>query len=207
MRTIRTKIYSFNELSKESQANAIENYRNNNLDHDFIYNEAYDSVKAFNELFNTKEGRNSWLNVYTDHINDEILELTGLRLQKYILNNFGYKLFKGKYYSLWSKKEKSFKYHKEGFPVLKQRYSRVIKNETSCVLTGVCYDDDILQPIYDFLELRSFDSTNFYHLLNNCFDSLKKSIDNEINYRNTDECIIEEIEANEYEFLKDGTQF
>jgi len=44
-------------------------------------------------------------------------------------------------------------------------------------------------------------------LLNDCFDELKKSIENEINYRNTDEAIIEEIEANDYEFTENGNIF
>jgi len=205
MRTVRTKIYKFEELKKESQQIAIDHYRNNYLNNDFIYDDAYDTVKEFNSVFNTKEGRNSWLDVYTNHINDEILELKGFRLQKYIWNNYKNQLFKGKYYSLWSKKDISYKYHKEGYPVLKVRYSKVLK-QSSCVLTGMCYDDDMLQPIYDFLEKRDFSNCTitFYHLLNDCFDELRKSIENEIDYRNTDDAIIEEIEANDYEFTESG---
>lgn len=208
MRTVRTKIYKFEELKKESQQVAIDHYRNNYLNNDFIYDDAYNTVKEFNSVFNTKESRNSWLDVYTDHINDEILELKGFRLQKYIWNNYKNQLFKGKYYSLWSKKDISYKYHKEGSPVLKVRYSKVLK-QSSCVLTGMCYDDDMLQPIYDFLEKRDFSNCTitFYHLLNDCFDELRKSIENEIDYRNTDDAIIEEIKANDYEFTENGNIF
>lgn len=35
----------------------------------------------------------------------------------------------------------------------------------------------------------------------------KKSIENEIDYRNTDEAIIEDIQENDYEYTKDGNQF
>ena len=207
MRTVRTKIYKFEELTKEAQQKAINKHREV-MDNDFIYDDTHKVVEAFNDVFETKEGRNSWLDVYTDHMEENILELKGLRLQKYLWNNYKNQLFKGKYYSLWSKKDISYKYHKNGYPVLKSRYSKVLK-QNSCVLTGMCYDDYMLQPIYDFLEKRNFSNCTitFYNLINDCFDELRKTVENEIDYRNTDDAIIEEIKANDYEFTKDGKQF
>jgi hypothetical protein len=211
MKTIRIKIYKFEELNKDAQNVSIENYRNNNLDHNFIYSDAYETVKQFNDLFGTTECRDSWLYFRTNNIDDSILELTGLRLQKYIYNNFGFKLFKPAF--IGSLKSNELKNHyrirskKLSNGNVFNPYYSAIKKETCCVLTGVCYDDDILQPIYDFLNLRTFDSTNFAKLLNECFYSLKKSIENEIHYRNSDESIIEEIECNDFDFLKDGTQY
>lgn len=207
MRTIRTKIYKFEELSEDAQQKAINKHREV-MDNDFIYDDTHKVVEAFNDVFETKEGRNSWLDVYTDHMEENILELKGLRLQKYLWNNYKNQLFKGKYYSLWSKKDISYKYHKNGYPVLKSRYSKVLK-QNSCVLTGMCYDDDMLQPIYDFLEKRNFSNCTitFYHLLNDCFDELRKTVENEIDYRNTDDAIIEEIKANDYEFTENGNIF
>jgi hypothetical protein len=207
MRTIRTKIYKFEELSEDAQQKAINKHREV-MDNDFIYDDTHKVVEAFNDVFETKEGRNSWLDVYTDHMEENILELKGLRLQKYLWNNYKNQLFKGKYYSLWSKKDISYKYHKNGYPVLKSRYSKVLK-QNSCVLTGMCYDDDMLQPIYDFLEKRNFSNCTitFYHLINDCFDELRKTVENEIDYRNTDDAIIEEIKANDYEFTENGNIF
>ena len=97
MRTIRTKVYSFNELSNEAQQTAIKKFRNNGVNTDFIYDDAYNSVKAFNEVFGTREGSCSWLDVYTYHIDDNILELKGFRLQKYLWNNYYNALFKPKF--------------------------------------------------------------------------------------------------------------
>jgi len=207
MRTVRTKIYKFEELSEDAQQKAINKHREV-MDNDFIYDDTHKVVEAFNDVFETKEGRNSWLDVYTDHMEENILELKGLRLQKYLWNNYKNQLFKGKYYSLWSKKDISYKYHKNGYPVLKSRYSKVLK-QNSCVLTGMCYDDDMLQPIYDFLEKRNFSNCTitFYHLINDCFDELRKTVENEIDYRNTDDAIIEEIKANDYEFTENGNIF
>jgi hypothetical protein len=79
--------------------------------------------------------------------------------------------------------------------------------ESSCNLTGMCYDDDMMQPIYDFLELRTFGSTNFEDLLNSCFDAMRKTLKDEEDYMYTDEYISDEIESNEYEFTESGKLF
>ena len=213
MRTVRTKVYSFNELSNEAQQTAIEKFRNNGIETDFIYDDAEKTVEAFNSLFGTSSGRDSWLDVNTNNFDDDVLNLKGFRLQKYLWNNYGYSLFIGKYYGNLVKTFKDgsiipiSKEHPAGLRHVK-RNSNVLK-ENSCVLTGMCYDNDLLQPIYEFLQKRDFSncSTTFYDLLNECFYSLKKSIENEIDYRNTDEAIIEDIQENDYEFTKDGNQF
>jgi hypothetical protein len=218
MRTIRTKIYSFNELSKEAQEKAIENFRNNNLTFDFIYSDAESTVKAFCEAFNVKTGNHSWLDCNTSNIDDDILNLTGLRLRKYILNNFGSTLYKRKYIKsffsetepkIWHplrRYEKTFsrRENKNGFWIT---YSSNIFFESSCNLTGMCYDDDIMKPIYDFLELRTFDNTNFEDLLNSCFDAMRETLEKEEEYMYTDEYISEEILANEYEYTESGKLF
>lgn len=214
MRTVRTKVYKFNELSEKAKDKAIEWYRNSgraNEDSSYSYDEAHESVQLFHDIFGTKEGSRSWLDVQTGHIYDNIINLKGLRLQKYIWNNFKTSLYKGKYYSLWSKTEKSYKHHKDGYPVLKSRHSKVFL-DNSCILTGICWDNSLLQPVYDFLE-KYQDKADYYSymdfetLMNDCFASLTKDLESEDEYRNSDEAIIEAIQSNEYEFQKDGTKF
>jgi hypothetical protein len=211
MKTIEVTIYKFEELNSAAQDRAINDYSSKGIDVDYIYDDSYKTVKEFNQLFNLNEGRNSWLYLNTGNIEDSILELTGLRLQKYIYNNFGYKLFKGKYFG--SLKLNNIIYHPRirskqlsNGKVFNPYYSGIIK-ENCCVLTGVCYDNDILQPIYDFLKLRNFDNTNFEDLLQNCYDSLKKSIDSEIEYSYSEESIKENIIANDYDFLSTGEKY
>ena len=211
MRTIRTKVYSFDELNEDAKQNAIENYRNNGIDSTYIYDDAYNSVKKFHEIFGTKEGNRSWLEISTNHIDDNVCNLTGLRLQKYIINNFGNDIHKGKYFSLWSKTDISYKYYKEGHPVLKSRYSKVMF-ENCCVLTGVCYDDSLLQPVYNFIhnykQMADYYSyMDFETLMNACITSLEKDIEGIIDGLNEDSNIEEQITNNEYEFTKDGNIF
>jgi hypothetical protein len=218
MRTIRTKIYKFDELSKKAQEKAIENYRNNNLTFDFIYSDAENTVKAFCTAFDVKSGSRSWLDCNTSNIDDDILQLTGLRLRKYILNNFGDTLYKRKYLKIGSKSKTLKPFHR----MRKQTeikngpnkglfysayYSNICKVAKNCNLTGMCYDDDIMGPIYDFLELRTFGSTNFEDLLNECFDAMRSTLQKEEDYMYSDEYISDEIESNEYEFTEEGNKF
>lgn len=199
MRTIRIKLYKFNELSKSAKQKAIENYRNS--DNYFDYSDIEGSVKAVIELFNLKTGR-TWDDIRTSHIDDSILELKGIRLATYLWNNYKTELFKGKYFSLWSKTEKSYKHYKEGYPVLKSRHSKVILNN-DCTLTGVSFDNDILQPVYDFLKKPDVNTT-FEDLIKDIENAISKCYRDTEEWINSDEYITETIEANDYEFTQDG---
>ena len=209
MKTIRTKIYEFSELTPDAKEKAIDQLRYS-FPTDHVYDEAQKTVEAFHELFGTKSGSRSWLDCNSGHIDDNIMNLKGLRLRTWIINNFGKELYKGKYFSLWSKTEKSYKHYKEGYPVLKSRYSKVLF-DNSCVLTGVCYDMSLLQPVYDFLDnyhvkVDYYSYMDLETLFNDCFSELEKDIDSEVQVMTDDEYVIEQIEANEYEFFKDGTR-
>lgn len=203
MRTIEVKLYEFDELSASAKRVVLDSY---DVYTDYIYDEAHKTVNKFNEMFGTKEGSDSWLDIRTSHIDECILELSGFRLQKYIWNNFKSKLFKGKYFSLWSKTEKSYKHYKDGYPVLKSRYSKVFL-DNCCVLTGVCYDHDVLEPIYSFLNARDFSNQpkSFGDLLDECMDSLRQSIEDEVDHKNSDESKIEEIKNDSLEYTEYGT--
>lgn len=219
MRTIRTKVYKFDELNDDAKQNAIRHYQNDHLTFDFIYSDAENTVDAFCGAFNVKTGSHSWLDCNTSNINDDVLNLTGLRLRKYLLNNFGETLYKRKYLKSGQLSNERKPFHR----MMKQSeitnncpnkgkfsisyYSNIQKESKNCNLTGMCYDDDMMQPIYDFLELRTFDNTNFDDLLNSCFDAMRKTLKDEEEYMYTDEYISEEILANDLEFTKDGNQF
>jgi hypothetical protein len=219
MKTIRIKIYEFNELSEAAKQTAIENYKNNNLSFDFIYSDAENTVEAFCDAFNVKTGRNSWLDCNTSNIEDNILNLTGLRLRKYLLNNFGSILYKRKYLKTGENLDsRPTKYHRMQKITEIQRgldkgkfyityYSNLFVVSNDCNLTGMCYDNDMMGPMYDFLELRTFDSTNFEDLLNSCFYEMKRTLENEEEYMYSDEYISEEIENNDWQFTENGQIF
>lgn len=227
MRTIRTKVYKFNELSEDAQQRAIDQWRNNgNVDTSYLYDEAHNTVKKFHDIFGTQEGRRSWLDVSCDQIDNNILELKGLRLRTYIINNFWQYLFKGKYYNSWSTKERvkhrkvtsTRKTKANGWNVEPKHGEAEYWNvyygltpDNSCVLTGVCWDMDLLQPIYEFLEWKLRPDYNSYMdfetLMNDCFHSLGKSLESANDYANSDEGIREDLQNSDNEFTQDGLIF
>lgn len=80
------------------------------------------------------------------------------------------------------------------------------------MLTGVCYDEDILQPVYDLIERYNekkdyYSYMDFETLINDCFSSLEKSVEDEEDANYTDEAITESLENNDDEYTKDGERY
>lgn len=208
MKTVTINTYKFAELSEEAKQVAIDAHREH-ADNSYIYIEARETVKAFEDIFPVdSRGRNSWLDCNTNNIDDSINELSGHRLRTYIYNNFGYALYKPAYMGsvkrdgpvthrrVKSKKLRNGRYFNP--------YYSAIKKDTSCVLTGVCYDDDMLRPLYLFLDMKDYEGYNFSDLMEACYNSLEASLKSEEEYLYSDEAIIETITANDYDFLETG---
>tara|TARA_R110000772_G_scaffold19922_4_gene55397 strand:+ start:451 stop:1101 length:651 start_codon:yes stop_codon:yes gene_type:complete len=213
MRTKTIEIYEFHELDIPVQQSVVDRVE---VSTEFIYQEAEATVDAFCKAFNVKTHMNSWLqfacwNPYLDHeYEQEVHELTGMRLRTYLINNYGYILEKGKYYGNLSKTHKNgnpilvSKEHPVGMRHLK-RYSKVIF-ERCCNLTGVCYDISIMKPIYNFIDNPN-ESDTINVLFDNCFNSLEIDIKDEEDYHHTDDAKAEQVEIDDNEYLKDGTEW
>ncbi len=206
-RTIRTKVYKFNELSESGKEKAIEWYRNGSDDAEIYSGEIIDSIKAVAKLFDLKFGR-EYTDIRTSHIDDSILKLQGARLYKYIINNYSRDWIKANYISKHtdgSIKNSDFQYKYDCVKYRKSRIS-VTNNLENCPLTGVCYDMDIMQPVIDFLK-KPNTSTNFEDLMQEIEGAISKTFDNNEEWVNSAEFITENIVANEYEFTIDGERF
>lgn len=209
MRTVRTKVYKFNELSEQAKQKAIDTFRSNNNGVNFYAEDICNSAKKVIELFNLKTG-NEYSDIRTSHIDDNILQLSGVRLYKYIINNYYSDLFTPAYiktiYKEWHCKLFicKLKTGRDGNKYT-QVYSKT-KKDNSCVLTGVCYDMDILEPIYKFLEKPS-KGTTFEDLMNEIGNAISKTYSDNDEWVNSDEFITETIESNDYEFTQDGRRF
>jgi len=212
MRKVRVKVFKFDELNTSIQRKLI-NKERESTDTSYIWDDAHQSVKEFHRIFNTKEGSRDWLEV-TLCYDDAVLELSGLRLHKWLLNNHYTDLFKpvykkhleGYYDKIpFRHKIVQWTYLNEG-PNKGKYYGCVRsswKRDNSCVLTGVCYDHSLLDPIYKFLEKP--DETNLEDLIKNCFHSLEKDIESECDSIQTDEYLIEKIVDEDNEYYADGT--
>lgn len=170
MKTLEVKLYSFSELSKEAQEKAIEQYRKSQNGYFDDY-DAANTFEKFAEIFNISRYDIDYLepyrNEYKINLAYDVLNLSGVRLYKYIVNNYK--------------------------DILTKDYP----------LTGVFYDEAILQPIYNFLK-RPYDIT-FFELIKKCINSFCKAED--IEYQNSNEYISELLEISEYQFLENGKLF
>ena len=196
METISINVYSFDELNEGAKERVLEEFRNSQFYADWIFQEATNTFKKFADLFGLKNWEIDYLepyrNTYRFCIEDHILEMEGQRLATYLWNNYKDDLFKGKYYSKTISHD-PFKYVK--------RHSKITL-DNSCVLTGVCYDDDLLTPIYEFLDKPK--DIDFRTLLNDCVYALCHSVSSECKYQYSEEAIAEHCEANELQFTESG---
>lgn len=185
------KLFTFNELSENAKAKALNDFNYSEYNFDYIDDDANNTLKVFKDTFEN---------------NDSNENITGFRLAKWIINNYYDILFKP--YFIGSVKKDAAIYHKRIKTTkykngnIRNFYYSAIKKTDSCVLTGVCYDDDILAPIYEFLK-NPYD-INFDKLISYCLDSLEKSIQSEIDYNYTDEAKAEYLNENDYYFTVDG---
>ena len=105
MKTIEIQLFKFSELSEDAQKKAIDHFRESDNDFWFI-EEANETFKKFADLFSIKwreiDYEQPYRNNYSINLSDDIKGLSGIRLMKYIWNNYKNDLFKGKYYSVKS---------------------------------------------------------------------------------------------------------
>jgi hypothetical protein len=193
MRTATVEVYEFGELADDVKEKVLECLRNKQAQW-FAWDQDYRAtIDKFCKLFPVQwksydaDGRIDF-RIKSNGDFDET-QLAGLRLHRYLMNNFWDDLYKPKYLG-WS----------HGKAV----HSR-IQRDNCCVLTGFCADDDILQPIYEFL--RKPGDQTFEYLLGDCMHAFAKAYRLDYEASLTDESLIDLIDANGYEFTKCGRLF
>ena len=201
MKTIEDKLYKFEELSEAAQQAAIQQWRDQDSDN-WSLNEIVDSLKAFAEAFNINLYNYSLcdysrIDARLGHIDDEILELSGARLVAYIYNNYKHILYERRGYRDYSKLLNGKWDYK--------RRSRIKIINTCCPFTGVCFDEDILDPIRNFMLKPGRE--NYEDLLQKCISAAEISANNAVDWENSSEYISETIIANDYDFTEKGKRY
>lgn len=208
MRSETINIFKFSELSENASKKAIEWYRSGRND-EFYQDEIIETVKKVAKLFNLKFG-NEYTDIRYSNIDNNILELSGVRLYKYIINNYYNELFAPKYIKMLHRELKCKQFICEvGTNYKGDKYTQLfskLHKTNCCTLTGVCYDNDILKPVYDFL-LKPTNGTTLEDLIQSIEHAIDKCFTDTENWVNSDEYIIDTIEANEYEFTEDGKRY
>ena len=188
MRTVRTKIYKFEELSKEAQSEAIENFRNINTSDDFWFDPI---LEGFKETL-TEAG-----------FLDATIQFSGFWSQGDGLC-FDAKIDASKFATTINEKRVSklidFGFIDE-FTIEKTSFANHYSHEkTRYIDYSICNGNNLnneLEKLCNKIELKRLNlCREFYSILEKEYYSLE-----------SDECVKETIIANEYEFLKDGTKF
>lgn len=205
MTTVEIQIFDFSELSERAKENAHNTWLGEGHSPNWS-EDNLNSLKAFYKVFPIKDTGGDWGGYTELTCEDEVAALSGHRLAKYIWNNYGNVLWKGKYYSLWSKTDQNPHYRPGGsapMGKLKSRYSKIIKVPQNYNLTGYCMDEAVLQPIYEFLEKP--DNRDFEDLLTDCVHSWKKAFKEDEESYYSIENFAELCEANEWQFTENGS--
>lgn len=203
MRTVSKEIYEINELSEDAVDNAYYKWLET---HDYLFD--MDNQKTLDEFLNIFPVRvTHWeYGGYTTpyirwEFSDDVCyyadfeaveELTGNRLRTWLLNNYVYKYLESpKVY--WGKGLK------------KKRFSRV-QNDNSCVLTGYYLDDEILRPLYDFIDKPDDDST-LEDIMDRCLNQWVKVCQDDYEGVTSKEYFIEESIELGWEYYEDGSRY
>ena len=220
MKKVLCKLYHFGELSEDVRKSLIEKER---WDLGYGAMEGYsieriDTLKKFEEIFNV------YVYYEVDYcrdfnrveFNDEVIfsgydsedyfeiladEVCGKLLLRYLNSKWIDLHYPKKYYG-------KFKWDENGKSITKKRTSR-IKWEDCCPLTGVCYDEDILKPIRNYLKKPDMTLT-LKDLIEECVENFVRQWHEEYEYCcDNDDFLAEEFERiHEDElFFADGTMF
>lgn len=192
MRTIRTKVYKFDELSEQAKQIAIEEVRNEYYEDNDFANWAIDDCA----LFEPKE--------------KELIELFG--------EDYNFPLIKNTRVSIYFDTERdSYLDCEKAMEVTNEKQFLLWLGLTEEIINGDDFSFSIFTPNYrnadTTIDFDGFDSkfdeaiSNAQDKFNDLIGDILNRIEADIDYRFTDEAIIEDIEANEYEFLSNGKKY
>lgn len=212
MRKVELPIYDYSELSDEVKNRLRNDYRDE--DHvSWIYEDAIRTIERFNVIFSVKNFHGNLLHWLSIDVPSQVLALEGERLRRYIWNNYFRELYKGKYRPMKTSGKKVYHPCVKCTEYKNGRISNEFRSRmfftNDCVLTGMCYDMDMLGPIYKFLDSRpdEIEHVKLTDLINQCYESMEKALENEKEYMATDEYIDEEIANRSKMYFKNGDVF
>lgn len=200
--TIQT--YYFDELPENVQRTAYEKDRHN-LDGEYYNADFRATLREFERLFDISVY--SWAvdsyrytfdfrlpdSRYPDEITDP------LRLAVYMWNNYGDIIRRGKYYSTSGR-------YINGKYSYKHKRSKALYILDDSALTGCFCDGHILQPIINCITYKTLYET-FDDLITDCLNNFFETWRDCLEYAESFDFYIDEANANEWEYLADGTKW
>ena len=204
MRTLN--VFTFNELSDTAKPKAVECYRAYRGGYDFDYSEYKASLAAFADDIGINI--NDWsygldgCTVDFDFGELEVLNtITGARAYKWIVNNVKGLRPGPRVYAVSREVNRHGLIRNER---IIKRVSGVYRADDCCNYTGVCCDEDLLQPFREFLVKP--DSRSVEDLINEAIDSYCRALQADLEYQESDESLTEELTNGDTpEFFENGT--
>lgn len=192
MRTIRTKIYKFSELTEDAKQTAIDLFRPTE---NVWQKENYESLQEFAALFNLQLNRSNYgVAIRLGNID---YNPCGVKLATWLWNNYADRIYSKKQYWICN-----------GVPNCvgvnaKHRNSAIFIITDGCPLTGYYMDNQILEPIFEYMKKPS-ERMDFESLMNECFEAWRVACDKDFEFQCSDEQVIDNIESNKIEFYANG---
>jgi len=197
MRTVETKVFAFDELSKEAKENAIEQYRKHSQEHgeylhffaescDHYFTEAgFENTKLRYSLgYSQGDGLSFSAESYSklEELYNKVLGKGKEKTSKLLADNTSVSISQNNgYYAYASKND---------VELLVEDYTSTYYDSAKRIDEVCAKVEELLQEIY--MDLCS---------------TLEKNGYAEIEYQDSDEAIMEDIKVNEYEFEEDGTHY
>lgn len=202
METITIDAYSIHELSQDAAEYAIKQEREerSQCEHPWA-DEAHDSLRKFCSWFDVevREHPHSWTGEVW--LEDAKLErwledkqwdgLQGERLRRWMDKNYGSILRMPKVYG-------------DRYGSGKKRASRIATEDTSCPLTGYCFDEVLLAPIHRYISRGMPKHYTYGDVMDDCITAFNRQITSDYKYWLSDENIVEEMDCNDWRFTEDG---
>ena len=197
MRTIRTKIYKFSELSKEAQEKAIQNLWDININYEW-YEPITEGFKESNDFFDIT---NTFFSGFSSQGDGAMFEYSGINkdfvntiIDSLELPNWKKEVLKNCIYVSGTGKQSGHYYH-----------------EKSCSHNIYVESDNGAQNYRNIELLIDSVDANIEEAITDKYAELAKQLYNDLekeyDYLTTEEAIKETIEVNEYEFTREGKQF
>lgn len=178
MKTIETKLYSFKELSSDAQNRVIERIAENisNDPYDFTLNECMDSLNA-------------------------VVSACGLRLQNWSIGPYN----RNNFARVDCDDEGNRAKARFLRVLIEHRYPRParftdMKFEGVCGFTGVCFDDDVCEAIWEAL----MDGETLGKAFDRAADRIMRLCEDDLEYRTSKEGILENLDNSEEIYTEEG---
>lgn len=186
-------VYQFSELSEPAKKRALSVTRNIVAQEHFWLDEWRETLKRFCSIFPVKWKSFGGGDIrYESLVDPQTNDMRGIRLLKYIVNNYWHEIYKPKYIGYLRGARR---------PV----YSKC-QWESCCPLTGYCADDVILEPIIEFLK-KPRNNVSLSDILGQCLNNFAWACEQDYESQLEDDYVMDFIEANGYVFKETGEIF